>query len=324
MSLRIGVCGAGHLGKIHLNCLAESTFKLVGFYDPDPNAASKLAQSYNLQQFSSIDKLLESVDVVDIVSPTKTHFEIARKAIISEKHLFIEKPVCASVEEAEELKKLAYNIPVKIQVGHVERFNPVFNAIPRDKLQPRFIESHRLSMFNPRGSDVSVVLDLMIHDIDLCLNLVKSRIKDIRATGVSVINSTTDICNARIEFENECIANLTASRISMKNMRKFRIFQPDNYISLDLLNKKAQIIGLKDNASFDSNAMTINTQKGIRQLEIAEPEIKPDNAILKELNSFHRSIINDDLPEVSLEEAIEALSVAETIMEEIRSKQNNP
>ena len=239
MKLKAGVLGAGHLGKIHLKLLNQSEkYDLVGFYDPDEARAEKVQKEFGYTYFNSIERLIESVDIVDIVTPTLSHYNSAIKAITKGKHVFIEKPITSSVEEAEHIRLLVNENNLRGQLGHVERFNPAFIAVKNEISSPMFIETHRLSEFNPRGTDVPVVLDLMIHDIDIILSVVNSQVKNISASGVSVISETPDIANARIEFENGCIANLTASRISMKNMRKSRFFQKDAYISVDFLKKK--------------------------------------------------------------------------------------
>ena len=229
--LKAGVLGAGHLGKIHLRLLNQSEkYDLVGFYDPDRNNAQLVAEEFGYKLFDSVEQLIEVVDVVDIVTPTLNHFECASMAIEKGRHIFIEKPITNTVQEAEKLRDLVKSNGVRGQVGHVERFNPAFTAV-KDRIQnPMFIESHRLAEFNPRGTDVPVVLDLMIHDIDIILSVVKSPVKEVRSSGVSVISETPDIANARVVFENGCVANLTASRISLKNMRKSRFFQKDAYI----------------------------------------------------------------------------------------------
>ena len=237
--LKIGVLGAGHLGKIHLRLLQQSEkYELVGFYDPNQENAEKVSKEFGYKHFSTIATLIHAVDVIDIVTPTLSHYKCAKVSIKSGKHVFIEKPISNTVEEAEEIIALAKEYSVKGQVGHVERFNPAFKATKDMIDNPMFIETHRLAEFNPRGTDVPVVLDLMIHDIDAILSVVKSKVKNISASGVSVISDTPDIANARIEFENGCVANLTASRISLKNMRKSRFFQKDAYISVDFLEKK--------------------------------------------------------------------------------------
>src|SRR6478672_3313782 len=245
--LKVGVLGAGHLRNIHLRLLQQSEkYELVGFYHENQENAEKIAKEFGYKNFHTIATLIHAVDVVDIVTPTLSHYKCARVAVKSGKHIFIEKPISNTVEEAEEIITLANEYGVKGQVGHVERFNPAFKAV-REMIQtPMFIETHRLAEFNPRGTDVPVVLDLMIHDIDVILSVVKSKVKNINASGVSVISDTPDIANARIEFENGCVANLTASRISLKNMRKSRFFQKDAYISVDYLDKTCEVVKMKE------------------------------------------------------------------------------
>lgn len=224
--IKLGVLGVGHLGNIHLKCLQEiSSIELVGFYDPDDQAAQKVIDSYSIFRFDSYNDLLQQCDAIDIVTPTSSHFALATQAIKAHKHVFIEKPLTATISEAKALIDLAQQQSVKVQVGHVERFNPAFLAVQHISLQPLFIEAHRLAMFNPRGTDVSVVLDLMIHDLDLVLSMVNAPLQSLSASGVAVVSKNLDIANVRLEFENGCVANLTASRISMKQMRKIRLFQ---------------------------------------------------------------------------------------------------
>ncbi|MGM0635019.1 MAG: Gfo/Idh/MocA family protein [Bacteroidota bacterium] len=315
--LKVGVLGAGHLGKIHLRLLQESAhYQLVGFYDTNPNYAAEIENEFGYLFYADYDKLLEEVDVIDIVTPTLSHFEMAKKAIIKGKHVFIEKPITNTVEEAEELIKLSQKHQVKGQVGHVERFNPAFTAAAPKIDHPMFIETHRLAEFNPRGTDVPVVLDLMIHDIDAILSVVQSNVKKVNASGVSVISETPDIANARIQFENGCVANLTASRISLKNMRKSRFFQKDAYISVDFLEKKAEVVKMKDApkqpGDFD---MILQNAEGIKkQIYFDNPEVSANNAILDELETFADAINNNTTPIVSLEQGTEALRVAKQVI----------
>lgn len=315
--LKAGVLGAGHLGKIHLRLLKESEkYELVGFYDVDQKNGRKIEEEFGYKYFHDLDALIAAVDVVDVVTPTMSHFEVGKKAISAGKHLFIEKPITNTVEEAEELQKLAREFGVKGQVGHVERFNPAFMAVASTIENPMFIEAHRLAEFNPRGTDVPVVLDLMIHDIDAILSVVKSEVKAISASGVSVISETPDIANARIEFENGCVANLTASRISLKNMRKSRFFQRDAYISVDYLEKKCEVVKMKDApetpGDFD---MILQNAEGVKkQIYFDNPEVSPNNAILDELNSFAEAIEKNLVPVVSLEQGTRALRVAKQII----------
>ena len=315
--LKAGVLGAGHLGKIHLRLLQQSDkYDLIGFYDPSTKNAKKIAAEFGYKLFDSIEELIDAVDVVDIVTPTLSHFNCAKLAISKGKHIFIEKPITNTVEEAEQIKALAKENNVRGQVGHVERFNPAFTAAKSLIDNPMFIETHRLAEFNPRGTDVPVVLDLMIHDIDVILSVVNSKVKNVYASGISVISETPDIANARIEFENGCVANLTASRISMKNMRKSRFFQKDAYISVDFLEKKSEVVKMKEAPEQpDEFAMILQNAEGVKkQIYFENPEVKANNAILDELNSFAQAINNNTTPIVSLTQGTEALRVAYDII----------
>ena len=316
--LKIGVLGAGHLGKIHLRLLQESEkFELVGFYDENQENGARVAKEFGYKQFTTIATLLTAVDVIDIVTPTLSHYKCAKVAIKSGKHIFIEKPISNTVAEAEEIIALAKEYNIKGQVGHVERFNPAFIAIKSMIENPMFIESHRLAEFNPRGTDVPVVLDLMIHDIDAILSVVHSKVKEIHASGIAVISETPDIANARIEFENGCVANLTASRISLKNMRKSRFFQKDAYISVDFLEKKCEVVKMKEAPEVPGDFdMILQNAEGIKkQIYFANPEVEQNNAIAAELESFADSIITDTDPVVTLEHGTEALRVAYQIID---------
>jgi predicted dehydrogenase len=273
--LRIGVVGIGHLGKIHLNCIKEIPgFDLVGFYDVDYEVAKEVEQSYKLKSYNNFEDLLNDVDVIDIVTPTVSHFEYAKKSLEAHRHVFIEKPIVTTIEEAKALMEISKNASVQIQIGHVERFNPAFIAARPYINDPKFIEAHRLSFYNPRGTDVPVVLDLMIHDLDILLTIVNSPIKNIYANGVPVITNNIDIANARIEFVNGSVANLTASRISMKKMRKMRLFQKDSYISLDFLNKQSEVIQIEDNVinNSDDNILSIpiNVNDNIKKYAVVK------------------------------------------------------
>jgi len=309
--LKVGVVGCGHLGKIHAKLLSQSeNYKLIGIYDKDNEESIRVSNEFKCTSFESFDSLLDSVDVIDIVAPTPFHFNYAKQAINKNKHVFIEKPVCTTSKESEELIKLGDLKKVKIQVGHVERFNPAFTKVESEISKPMFIESHRLAKFNPRGTDVSVVLDLMIHDIDIILKTVDSKVKNILSSGVSVISETPDIANARIEFENGCVANLTASRVSLKNMRKTRFFQTGKYISVDFLNKESEIVEIDS----DNNAipiMTLELANGIKKnIVFNKPKIKENNAILDELNSFAESINKNKVPKVNITDGHNALDIA--------------
>ncbi len=316
--LKAGVLGAGHLGKIHLKLLNQSTkYELVGFYDADETNGKKVAQEFGYKYFDSISSLIEAVDVVDIVTPTLSHFDCAKEAIEKGKHIFIEKPITKTVQEAEAIRVLADKFHVRGQVGHVERFNPAFTAVKELIDSPMFIETHRLAEFNPRGTDVPVVLDLMIHDIDIILSVVNSPVKNVHASGISVISETPDIANARLEFENGCVANLTASRISMKNMRKSRFFQKDAYISVDFLEKKSEVVKMKDvPENPDEFAMILQNAEGVKkQIYFENPDIENNNAILDELETFADAINNNSKPIVTLKHGTEALIVAQRIID---------
>ena len=322
--LKIGVLGAGHLGKIHINCIKQlSVYELIGFYDQDVNTAKKVSEDLQVKSFSSVEELIDSVDVVDIVTPTISHFECASLALRKGKHVFIEKPIVATVEEADRLVKLAEDAKVKVQVGHVERFNPAYIAARPHINAPLFIEAHRLAIFNPRGTDVPVVLDLMVHDIDIVLDLIKSPVKNVSVSGVSIVSPTQDITNARIEFENGSVANLTASRISMKNMRKHRVFQKDAYITIDFLEKKTDIVRIKEiGGTPDPMAMKIELADGTsRQITIEQPEVMPINSIMMELESFHNAIVNDTEPAVTMYDGVQALKVCYMILDELAKNQ---
>lgn len=316
--LKIGVLGAGHLGKIHLRLLKQSEkYELVGFYDENYENGKKVAAEFGYTQFDTIAKLIHAVDVIDIVTPTLSHYKCAKVAIKSGKHVFIEKPISNTVAEAEEIIALANEYNVKGQVGHVERFNPAFTAVKDQIINPMFIETHRLAEFNPRGTDVPVVLDLMIHDIDAILSVVKSKVKSVHASGVSVLSQSPDISNARIEFESGCVANITSSRISMKNMRKSRFFQKDAYISVDYLDKVCEIVKMKDAPEVpgDFDMILQNAEGEKKQIYFDNPNVEPNNAILDELNAFADAIDNNTTPIVTLGDGTEALRVAYQIID---------
>jgi len=319
---KIGVIGAGHLGKIHIRLLKEiEGFQLVGFHDLDKENAKAVSEEFGLDFYNNYEELLDKVDAIDIVTPTISHFDCAVSALKKGKHIFIEKPVTNTLEEAEQLIKLVNEAEVKAQVGHVERFNPAFLASKDSISNPMFIETHRLAQFNPRGTDVPVVLDLMIHDLDIVLSLVKANIKKVSASGVAVVSDTPDIANARIEFDNGCVANLTASRISMKNMRKSRFFQRDAYISVDFLEKTAEIVKMKQvEGTPDPLAVTIDLGegKGTKEIYFDKPKITQNNAIKDELSCFLKSISENTTPPVTLEDGFRALQAAHMILEKMK------
>lgn len=313
ITLKAGVLGAGHLGKIHLQLLNQSDkFDLIGFYDASPKVRNKITDEYGFKAFDSEEALIAAVDVVDIVAPTLYHHKLAKKAIEMGKHVFLEKPITQTVGEANELIELAKKQQVLGQVGHVERFNPAFLAVKGEINNSMFIETHRLAEFNPRGTDVPVVLDLMIHDIDTVLSLVDSQVISISASGVAIISETPDIANARIEFENGCVANLTASRISLKNMRKARFFQKDAYISVDYFSKSAEVVKM-ENAPEEVGGFDMvleNAQGKKKRVFFDNPKIPEVNAILMELECFADAITNNKEVIVPLEQGKNALEIA--------------
>ena len=318
--LKIGIFGAGHLGKIHLKIAENSNiFELVGFHDSDFNVVNKILKEFDYKFFENPDALINSVDVVSIITPTISHFKIAEKAIKASKHVFIEKPITQTDDEANTLVNLAIDYKVLGQVGHVERFNPAYQSIKSTLINPMFIEAHRLAEFNPRGTDVSVILDLMIHDIDIVLSLVDSPIKRIDASGVAVISKTPDICNARVTFENGCVANFTASRISMKKMRKTRFFQKEAYIALDYLTKKVEVVKIKNapKQTDDLSILLTNAEGDKKQIYFEIPKIDEINPIQEELEDLAKSIKENKRPTVSLKDAAYALKVAHQIIARI-------
>ncbi len=310
--LKIAVVGVGHLGKIHLKCLEETPFVLAGVYDIDQEKSRKAAEKWNTKSYQNLEDLIQDCDVVDIVASTDAHFDIAKQALQAGKHVFIEKPISSNSKQAEELKKLYKpDTGIKLQVGHVERYNPALQALEGLDIKPQFIEIHRLSTYNMRGTDVSVVHDLMIHDLDVLAKIVNSPLERIDAKGVSIVSESFDICNARLVFKNNCVANITASRISMKEMRKFRIFQEDAYINIDFLKKKSQIIRLTDKAA--ENVISLNTPKGEKFISFSSPETQETNAIRTELQDFHDAIVNNTEVLVGIDDAMRALDLAEKI-----------
>jgi predicted dehydrogenase len=320
--IKIGVLGAGHLGKIHIRLILElkDDYEFIGFFDPSEKIRQEVSAQFNCKAFSDLDDLILQCDALDIVTPTLSHYECASRCMKNFKHIFIEKPVTTTTDEARNLINLMNESKVKVQVGHVERFNPAFKLAQPWFDQPMFIETHRLAQWNPRGTDVSVVLDLMIHDIDIILSVVKSNIKRISASGVAVVSETPDITNARIEFDNGCVANLTASRISLKNMRKSRFFQRDAYIGVDFLEKTAEMVQMKEVIGEpDPFAMLIDlgADKPKKQLFFEKPEVVPGNAIKEELQSFAHAIATNTDTVVTLNDGFNALDVAYKVIEKL-------
>ena len=321
--LKIAVFGTGHLGKFHLNNWKEiDGAEVIGFFDPNDDNALAVAEQYQIKRYESAEDLMDECDAVDIVAPTVYHFELCEMAIRKGKHVFVEKPLTNTMDEARTLVKLAKESNLKFQVGHVERFNPAFLALKGQSLNPMFIEVHRIAEFNPRGTDVSVVLDLMIHDIDIILHLVKSNVSYIAANGVAVMSETPDIANVRIEFDNGCVANLTSSRISMKKMRKIRLFQKDAYIGIDFLEKKTEIIRIDQTDDNNDFSFDIETSNGTKKIGISNPIVEPVNAIKMELEAFKNAIINNTETPVTIIDGFSALDVAHQILEKINNQQH--
>jgi predicted dehydrogenase len=318
--LKVGVFGTGHLGKFHLNNWKQiRDAEIVGFYDPNDQIASEVTEKYQIKRFQDPGQLLDLCDAADIIAPTPAHFSLCEMAIRKGKHVFVEKPLANDMEEARTLLKLVKESNVKLQVGHVERFNPAFLALEGIPLHPMFIEVHRLAEFNPRGTEVSVILDLMIHDIDIILHIVNSEVKNIYSSGVAVMTDTPDIANVRIEFNNGCVANLTSSRISMKKMRKMRIFQKDAYIGVDFLNKKTEIISLNHSDSTNEGfSFDIETINGIKSILVRNPEVPDINAIRMELEKFTESVLQNKPTLVSELDGYRAMDIAHQILQKIK------
>jgi predicted dehydrogenase len=316
---KIALVGLGYIGKIHLKILNENPkWELVGVYDTDKTLCKDLAAQYNIKAFTSLQEALDNSEVLDIATPSNTHFEIAKQAIINGKHVFIEKPVTSNIKEAKQLQNYINEAGICFQVGHVERFNPAFIAAKPYLKDPKFLEIHRLAQYNPRGTDVSVVLDLMMHDLDLILSIVKANVKKIHVSGCELVSKTTDIINARIEFENGCVANITTNRVAFKNTRKFRVFTKDHFVSINLLDKITEVIKIK-NAGLNSKNLILDPGNGQVKKEIVfeHPIILPTNAINEELNTLHDSINSNKKTIVGIDEAIRVLELAAEIEEKL-------
>ncbi len=325
--IKVGIIGVGHLGEMHLRNILEITrenknVKLSGVYDINIERLHTIEKKYKIKIFSSLNELLNDVNTVLISTPTNTHFEIAKFFIENNKNVFIEKPLTSTLEEAIKLKQISENKDIIIQIGHIERFNPALLSVEKYDISPLFIESHRLSQYNPRGTDVSVIQDLMIHDIDLILNLVKSELISIDASGVPLLTEKIDIANARLKFKNGCVVNVTASRISQKKMRKMRIFQKNAYISIDFQENTAEVYLLKNLEEVSKLKL-----KKIKFPEIGKaivydkPVIKHKNPMKIEQIKFFECILKNEQPIVSIEDGIKAIKVAEEIIEKIKESQ---
>ncbi len=320
--VKIGLLGAGHLGKIHLKLLQEiEGFEVVGFFDVDEIVQKNVSEEFEVKAYPKAEKLIAECDAVDIVTPTSFHYPLGAYAAKKGKHIFIEKPLCSTVSEARKLVDIVDEVRVKAMVGHVERFNPAMLSLKNKHIDPLFIEVHRLAQFNPRGTDVSVVLDLMIHDLDIILSLVKGNVKRVHASGVAIVSDSPDIANARIEFDNGCVANLTASRISMKNMRKMRIFQQGAYISLDFMKKKSEVITIHDMPEVNEQYLELEIPgKSKKYIQFNQTEGEEVNAIKMELELFLQSIQHNTKVPVPVHDGLRAMEVAHTILEKIRKQ----
>lgn len=316
--LRIGVVGVGHLGEHHARILSQlPEAELVGINDIDTEKGETKAEKYSTRHFEDLDELLKKVDAVTLVVPTTAHYSLAARILEQGKHLLVEKPITETVEQAENLINLARKKNLVLQVGHIERFNPAFLAIREYQPVPKFIESHRLSQFNPRGTDVAVILDLMIHDIDLILSLVRSPVEQIEAAGVPIIADSQDICNARLTFQNGCVANVTASRISARPLRKMRLFQKDSYLSLDFLQKSVEVYRLVEAGRLPQTEQERKTVVGNIPVEevgktivYERPAVSDHDMLTAEIGSFLDSVRNRTKPEVTGEDGKSALQVA--------------
>jgi predicted dehydrogenase len=326
MKIKTGIIGCGHLGKLHIKNVKEIEAEndnviLAGIYDVNKTEADELAAKYNIKSYSTLDEMLNDVNAVMIVTPTTTHYSIAKETFKRNIHTFIEKPVTETLQEAEDLERLKQAGTI-VQVGHIERFNPAILAVEKYHITPLFIETHRLAQFNPRGTDVSVIKDLMIHDIDIILNLVKSKVKSIEANGVGVLTDTIDIANTRLNFENGCVANITASRISLNKMRKMRIFQKNAYISIDFLNNTSEVFRLSEDSDTNIFSMPVNYNGKDYKIVYEKPTTDIKNAMRYEEELFFNSILNNTEPEVSLRDGKEAIEIANKILEKIESNRS--
>ena len=324
--LRIGVAGVGHLGKLHVKMLADMPgVQLVGVFDTDETKAAGVAAEHGTRAWSTLEALMERVDAITVATTTTAHFAVAREALLRGVHVFLEKPITETLAEADEICRLARERKTIVQVGHIERFNPAILALDGFPLQPLFVESHRLAQFKPRGTDVAVVLDLMIHDIDLILTFVKSPVRQIDANGVAVVSDTIDIANARIQFESGCVANVTASRISQRSMRKMRLFQPNAYISLDFAEGMAEVFRLVGEDTPDVRGAMVLGEMGLgknrKKIVYEQPEPREVNALRHELGLFVSAVVNGTAPAVTADDARQALAVATSIMQKISQQQ---
>ncbi len=319
--IKTGVIGTGHLGSLHVKMLKNiESAELLGVYDSSPEKAASCANEYGITVFNTLEELVQQCEAASIAVTTTAHYSVAKFCLEHGLDVFIEKPVTATIEEAEKLVALATEKGKLIQVGHIERFNPAILAIDKYNLEPKFIQTDRLAQFNPRGTDVAVVLDLMIHDIDIILSLVKSEVVKVDASGIAVVSPTTDIANCRIEFANGAVAVVTASRISQKRMRKMRLFQRDNYITLDFITGTTEIYRLVAPNESSGTAFSfglIGIGENAKSVVYEQAEAPKVNALEYELKLFIDAVINRTTPVVSGEDGLKALRVADMIVNKI-------
>ncbi|MBN1782993.1 Gfo/Idh/MocA family oxidoreductase [bacterium] len=320
-SVKVGVIGTGHLGRFHaLNYLQLPQTELVGVYDTDQEKSRKIAEECKCRSYPDLDSLLKDVQAVSIAVPTDKHFEIAGEVLSRDIHCLIEKPITETVTQAETLVRMAAVQHLVLHTGHIERYNPAVLALKGLPIQPAFIEAHRLAPFKPRGIEVSVILDLMIHDIDIVLSMMTTPLESVAASGVAVVSDTIDIANARLKFADGCVANLTASRISQKTMRKMRLFQKDTYITIDFQDKEVEIYALGEPESdkdFVLGEIGVGDKK--RKVLLKKPDAGDHNALLLELETFIRAVRGEKMSGVSGRAGREALAVAVEILRQIRS-----
>jgi len=324
--IKLGIIGTGHLGKFHTKLAKEiENCELIGIYDINLKQAEKISSEFDVKAFSSMEELLKQVDAVSIVATTSAHYNLVKEAFKNNKHVLVEKPITSTIKQGEEIVKMAKEKNLKLQVGHIERFNPALLSLEKYNLDPKFIQTDRLAQFNPRGTDVAVVLDLMIHDIDIILSLIKSKVKSISASGVPVVSDNIDIANARLEFENGAVANVTASRISQKKMRKMRMFQKDSYLSMDFdsgVSEVFRLVGPDESMPehfISFGEMGVGNKK--KTIVYEQPGQFEINALKHELELFVNSIIEDKAPVVTGEDGLRALKVADTIISKIKETQ---
>ena len=315
--IKIGIIGTGRLGVQHLERLLESPyFKVVGCYDREQTKLNSIEEEFGIPCFDDVDALINRCDAVDILTPSDAHFFYAEKAIRFGKHVFFDKPISNTVEDAKKLVELIREAGIVFQVGHIERYNPAFMSLQQQNLQPMFIESHRLSQFDAKRTADSVVMDVMIHDIDIVLSVVKANIKNISASGVSVLSDYIDFANARIEFDNGCVANLTASRTSVQKMRKMLFFQKDNHVAIDFLHREAELLHLSETAKHNSIPMHLHESTRYINTETMVPE--EYDALKQELNSFAECLLFNTEPKVTALDSLKSIEVATEILHKIQ------